>query len=276
MPGGVPRDRSFPKVESIDPRRDQRILGEATRKERAFQWQADEKTKALGLSKAVTKEHVHQIARLRTKLEGMSGDYLWATAPEEGSASPSSVVPLRMPSKTSAMAELACGVQEFMRPPVKRTQKRVAAPLQTLSVYPWQHGITDPVFVPNDALEKFMRGDNVLKLDRDLPAPEPLQRMPAEISGPHAASVDAWRRSEVALSQWEPSDRGATMCEANKLVEELAGMRSKLMLDKLLKSTEKASKGQPFWFKRSEDMDTPAEQIGKNWAYKSPLRELGL
>ena len=98
----------------------------------------------------------------------------------------------------------------------------------------------------------------------------------SSIEGELGASVDAWRRSEVALSQWEPSDRGATMCEANKLVEELAGMRSKLMLDKLLKSTEKASKGQPFWFKRSEDMDTPAEQIGKNWAYKSPLRELGL
>ena len=78
----------------------------------------------------------------------------------------------------------------------------------------------------------------------------PQPRVPATVSGPHAASIAAWRRSEVPLSQWELSERGDSLMEANKLANSLAHERAKEGLSKLLTLTEKASRGKARWQER--------------------------
>ena len=144
---------------------------------------------------------------------------------------------------TSATAELANGVATaetaFLRPPPVGMPRRVAHTEQYPTLLPWQHGLTDPVFVSNDTLKNWRANANVLELP---PPPERRTRVPAEISGVHASSVDAWRRSEVPLSQWELTERGDSLVEANKLSSELERAKAKEELAKLLTTTERVSR----------------------------------
>ena len=136
----------------------------------------------------------------------------------------------------------------FLRQPANAgVPKRVAYAAQEPTLLPWQHGVTDPCFLAPDELEKWKTRRQLLSFP---PAPEPRVRVHAEVSGPHAAAVAAWRNSEVPLSQWELSARGESLIQANQLAQSLAAERAKEQLAKLLQVTERASRGKARWQER--------------------------
>jgi hypothetical protein len=248
------RDRSFKFPVSVDARNNARIWDEAVKKEQKFFW--NNKTPAQAAAeRGAGQEGVKAIRDLREKLEGVTADYLWETAAnEEAVAAASSSAP-RVP-EVSAMAELAMGVPDaesgFLRPPKPTRSMRVARTLQHPTMMPWQLAVTDPCFVPPDALKSWKANQHVLQLP---PPPVIPQRSPATISGNHAASLEAWRRSEVPLSQWELSERGESLVNANQLAEHLAGQRARAQLAELLNVTERVSRtAKPMdrakWFER--------------------------
>jgi len=237
------RDMKFHHAVSIDARKDKRIWSEACVKERAFQWQAKSPAH---YAEARGGNDLRQIQQLHAKLEQESGDYLWVTAP--GPDAPAPVDPALQP-QTSAMAELAMGVPTEETAFLRRRSgmggpPRVARTEQALTLMPWQHAVTDPCFVPHDALSQWMQRVQVQQMPAD---PERVPRVPATISGGHAGSVAAWRRNEVPLSQWELSARADALRSASQLVESVAAERSKAQLGVLLKATEKASRGKARW-----------------------------
>ena len=247
------RDRTFEgngKVTvNIDPRKDVRFWGEAVRKERAFQWRAPAPT---DLAAERGGNELGNIQQLRHKLEKMSSDYVWAVETDAADAAIKAAHNARAAPTTSSMAELANGVPtvetSFLRPTVGGMPRRVARIEAHPNIVPWQHSIMDPCFLEEGALAKWQaRKSDVLQLP---PPPPPPPRIPAEVSGPHAAAIAAWRRSEVPLSQWELSERGDSLVEATKLSNSLAQGRAKEQLNKLLRVTEKASRGKPRWFER--------------------------
>ena len=118
---------------------------------------------------------------------------------------------------------------------------------------PWQMH-TDVFYWSGDALDRWkaQQQANTLKLQ---PAPPPMPKVEMTISGPHAASVPAWRRSQVPLSQWEASERSAALLEANKLAEGLAAEKARQKLSALLRLTGKVSHSAPSpvrarWYER--------------------------
>ena len=238
-------DRSFQFPVTVDGRKDVRIWTEACRKERAFQWRAQGPAE---LAAARGGNELGNIQKLRYKLEGMSGDYLWHvnTVHDEFSAT-------AHPMQTSAMAQLAMGIPDaestFLRAPPMRPPDRVAHTNQTPTLLPWQHGVADPCFLPPEALSKWSASQeaNVLKLP---PPPPPQKRVPAEVSGSHAAAVASWRRSEVPLSQWELSERGDSLVEATKRYDKQMNDGARDALSKLLTVTEKVSRGKAKWQER--------------------------
>ena len=250
------RDRSFKFPVSVDARKNPRIWDEAIRKEQKFFW--NNKTPAQAAAeRGAGQEGVKVIRDLREKLERVNADYLWETAANEdavGGASWPSSAP-RVP-EISAMAELAMGVPDaesgFLRPPKPSRSTRVARTRQHPTMMPWQLAVTDPCFVPPDALQSWKANQQVLQLP---PPPVIPERSPATISGNHAASLEAWRRSEVPLSQWELSERGESLVNANQLAEHLAAQRARAQLAELLNVTERVSRStKPMdrakWFER--------------------------
>lgn len=233
-----PRDRSYKFPVSLDARKHASIWSEACRKERAFQWNAKTPSE-VAKSRGAGGEGVKAIRTLRERLEGVNADYLWETSLAEEGAVASAAPQMQ----TTAMAELAMGVPDsetaFLRPQPQRGPTRVARTLQHPTLMPWQLAVTDPCFVPPDALPRWKAKQQVL----ELPAPPVIPpRIHAEISGSHAASLEAWRRSEVPLSQWELSERGESLVEANKLAENLAAQRARAALAECLNVTERVSR----------------------------------
>lgn len=239
-------DKTLKFPVTLDARKDIRIWTEACRKERAFRWRAEAPQE---LAAARGGNEVQNIRETRAKLEGMSGDFLWHvnTVPDAFAAKSPGF------GTTSAMAELANGVGDaetaFLRAPAVRPPPRVAQTLQTPTILPWQHGVTDPCFLEPNALGKWQARNNANVLE--MPPPPPRRtRVPAEVSGAHADAVAAWRRSEVPLSQWELSERGDSLVAANKLAETLGRDGAKEQLSKLLNFTEKVSRGKARWQER--------------------------
>ena len=238
------RDRSYKYPQTVDARKDTILWSEAIRKERAFQWNAASPEQ---LAKERGGNDLHKIKEVRRKLEVMSGDYVWQV-----DAMPGPPLTAPGPNMTSSMAELAMGVPTeetaFLRQPAGAgVPKRVAYAAQEMTLHPWQHGVTDPCFLAPDELEQWKKRRQVLSFP---PAPPPRVRVHAEVSGPHAAAVAAWRNSEVPLSQWELSARGDSLIQANQLATALAAERAKEQLAKLLHVTERASRGKARWQER--------------------------
>lgn len=252
--GKPPRDRSFPRVVSVDARVDARIWDEALKKEQKFFWNS--KTPAdVAKERGSGAEGIKVIREVREKLEKETADYLWECQPHEDAIAAARSTAPRVP-EVSAMAELAMGVCDaetsFLRPPKQSGPTRVARTLQYPTMMPWQLAVTDPCFMPPGALQSWKKSQHVLQLP---PPPAIPPRAPATISGNHAAALEAWRRSEVPLSQWELSERGESLVEANKLAEHLAAQRGRAKLAELLNVTERVSRNtkptqRAHWFER--------------------------
>ena len=245
------RDKSFKFPVSVDARNHPRIWDEAIRKETKFNWNAKSPFE-VAKERGAGGEGAKVIRDVRERLETMNMDYLWETTATD--ASPAKPPPPNRSS--SAMADLANGIPNeesaFLRPLPPSGPARQARTLQHPTMAPWQLAVTDPCFVSPDALSSWKANQHVLQLP---PPPVIPPRIPATISGSHAASLEAWRRSEVPLSQWELSERGESLVQANKLAEHLAGQRARAQLNELLAVTERVSrntepKARPVWFER--------------------------
>ena len=244
-------DRSFKFPLSKDPRRDPVIWAEACKKEDGFLKHAKSPAE---YAAARSGNSMTQNRMLRSHIEKMNGDYLWVVERRD-QTSPTAPPPQPPPQKTkasqsSAMAQLAMGVPDaetaFLRKRPSGEPTRVAYAALHPTVLPWQISVADPCFVNNEALATWTQRFPVQELP---PMPVLPKRQPAEFVGPHAAALGAWRRGEVALSQWELSDRGDALVDANKIAEKLAHERAQQGLARLLKVTEKASRGRkPRWF----------------------------
>jgi len=246
------RDRSYQFPVSMDPRKHSAIWTEACKNERGFQRRAPNPTQ---LAAARGGSDVKSIQDLTANLEKCSADFIWST--EDTSSSPKSTMAPAVQMETSAMAELAMGVGDaesnFLRRKPDDSGMRRARPVQHPTMAPWQMG-TDCSYWQDDALKRWMakqRADVLV-----MPAlPTPLPRKEATISGPHAASVPAWRNNAVPLSQWEISERGEALCNANKLAAKLDLELSKDNLSNLLMTALKVSDSHPSptrgkWFER--------------------------
>jgi len=242
------RDRSYKFPQTVDARKNPRLWTEAVRKERAFQFCAAEPHE---LAEQRGGNDLRNIQQLRAKLGNMSGDYLWMVNPAPDAPLPAPAVNAGPQITTSAMAELAMGVPTaetaFLRSPVPGKPPRIASTAQHPTMLPWQHGIVDPCFVAEDALARWRAQSKLLQIP---PPPGRQPRVPAEISGPHAASVDSWRRGEIPLSQWELSERGEALMAANEEMQSLSAQRARTELSKLLSVTEKASRSKAKWHER--------------------------
>jgi hypothetical protein len=241
-----PRDRSFKFPVTLDARKSEAspIWNEACRKEREFLLRFKSPAEFAAQRGG---SDLKQIQQQRERLQQVSADYLWSV---ESTGEPASAPAAGNPpaAATSAMAHLAMGVPDFETAflrgaPTRGPPRRARAELQP-TVMPWQLAKADPIFVPIDALDRWKSEANVLTMP---PAPQIPPRVPATISGPHNASVGAWRRSEVPLSQWEISERGENLVATNKLAEQVAHRNARAQLKKLLATTEHASRGKARW-----------------------------
>lgn len=220
---------------SMDPRKDTRIWTEAIKNELAFQRKALNPQQVAATRGGSDKL---SIQKLRDRLYDCSADYLWVAQ-----ATDKPIPPAPPPPVTSAMAELAMGVGDaetsFLRAKPDDSPRRVAHTQQFPTMAPWQMS-HDIMYWEKDALDRWKaeQSQNVLKMPPSLP---PVRYTPATISGPHAASVEAWRRSQVPLSQWELTERGDNMVTATKLSEKLAADRTKEQLGKLMSSALRVS-----------------------------------
>ena len=229
---------------TLDARKDPRIWKEVCVNERAHQRRAPSYWELAARRGGSDKRSIEE---MRERLAQCSADYLWQTADVP---SPPSVIPDQPQPKTSAMAELAMGVGDaettFLRqkPPQRgHNLKRTAHAELSPTMAPWQMNV-DSMYWRADALDRWnaQQKAGVLQMP---PPTEPRPRIEATISGPHAGSVAAWRRSEVPLSQWEVSERSDSLIAATKFAESSNAERSRAQLSKLLQATRRVSDSTP-------------------------------